>query len=162
MRKMDNIASGFGIIAILIPFMISIILTGVSYGLGNTTETLSGMELYIPTSYKNMTATERIDFLSDLHGGTAVKVNIGWDLGNIWTWWQAYEYRFPDGFKMTDDQYLKFVYGDATQVNYMEMALDCLTINPPMLSYIGVWGMLFRIVLIMSIALGLLELIWIG
>lgn len=156
----DNDVASFGVMAIIVPMIIVVVLTGVSAGMGESTDGTFDSSLNVPLTYDNMTKVQRAEYLSSLHGGIPVEnwgLN-GYGLEMPWLTDRTY----PDGTVITNNAYNRFVNGEADNVDYMNLVLSCFTVNPPLLEDLGFAGILIRIILILSIALGLLDLIWIG
>lgn len=160
MRKLDSVASAGGAVLILIPFIISVILTFVAYSLGDV-NAVGTISIYTPEHYNDMSAFEREQWLWDAHGGEPEqiwKTEITWSINFFGQWYRV----FPDGYEMTSGHYDKFVNGDASETDYYQIVVAILTLNPPLLVQLGIAGMLIRIILIVAVAIGLVELIWIG
>lgn len=160
LRKFDNDADGAGAVLILIAFMISIVLTFVAYTLGDV-NAVGTISIYTPEHYDDMSAFEREQWLWEAHGGEPEhvwKTEITWSINFFGQWYRI----FPDGYELTDGQYDKFVNGDASETDYYQIVVAILTLNPPLLESIGIAGLLIRIILIVMVAIGLVELIWIG
>jgi hypothetical protein len=162
MRRLNDYGSGYGVLAILIPFGISTILVAVSYAALGTpiNETYKGVGIVdVPVNYYNMSEQDRADYLADLHGGQPTKV---W--GTNWGGWTLpifTAYKYPDGTIIQEADYKDFI-KNKTNVDYTAVVLNVLSVNPPLLDDLKAYGYLIRVVMILSICLGLLELIWIG
>lgn len=160
LRKLNDFASGFGVLALLIPFVISTVLTFTAFSLGDE-NALGSISLYTPENYDNMNRVEREAWMHNNHGGVSVRewrTELTWKINFFGQWW----YVWPDGFELTEDQYERFLSGNGDQTDYVEIAKAVLFLNPPLLSAIGVAGVLIRIILIVCVAVGLVELLWIG
>lgn len=160
--KKNKIASGSGVFLILVPFVISILLTAVFIPLGET-GALGAFGLYLPESYENMTEQQRDNWLIETYGGEPYKE---WrpdlQFWLIFPYLGQWYFVFPDGTEMTQEQYEKFKTGEAGQPDYVQIVKQTITIDPPALKRIGVFGVVIRIVLLASICIGLVDILWFG
>lgn len=155
-------ASGFGVIAVFFPFMVAVVLTAVSTATGDTS-TIGGLQLTLPENYENLTSYEREQWLWEQHGGEPTHdFEFSWPIFNGGINFGTWYYTFPDGTKMNDNQYNGFINGQPTEPDYYQTTMSILTLNPPQLEVLGAFGVLIRIALVVSVCIGLVELIWIG
>jgi hypothetical protein len=158
----NQYAAGFGVLAVLVPVIITVVLTGASYAVDNKTTTVGSLAIFVPENYQNMTMSERINYLNVQHGGEPeLQAEKTWFLFGLDNPFRN-DRIYPDGSVITQAQYDKYVEGQALNVDYWEVTMSCLTINPPILTTIGDWGIFIRVILIVSVAIGLVELLWIG
>lgn len=160
-RKLDDTASATGATLLLVPFIITVLLTAVFVPIQGE-EMVGGLGLFTPESYSEMSYWDRVSYLSEVHGG-APRDEWEWDLASLpalGTWYVYY----PDGTKIRQDQWHSYVEGtfNNSAVNYYQVAMSMITLNPPALSHIGVAGYLVRIIMIASVCIGLVDLVWIG
>lgn len=161
--RSNTLASGTGVMLVLVPFVISVFLTGVFVPTGDGAD-IGGLSLFVPENYQNMSESERADFLAELHGGYPNK-----DWRPELRWWYfipagfgIVHYVYPDGTDMSSSEYHKYIEGDADKPDYWQVASNMITINPPALHSIGVYGGLVRIIMIASVCIGLVDLLWFG
>lgn len=165
----DNFAFTGGML-VLIPLVISIILSVVFIPLDvpsdlNSPVTLGDMFINVPVNYDNMTVSQREAYLADTYGGNYTeefRFDLGFRLSVGSNPFGVYWYVFPDGTEFTVDQYRRFIFGDATEVDYLSVVYSIATVDPPALKHLGVYGEFIRIVMIVSVAIGLTEILWIG
>lgn len=160
----DKEGSVGGSIFILLPFIICVMLVAVSIPIEseNAQGNIEGLDIYIPENYEDMTKQERINYLAQQHGGMPTEKRIWWE----WGWDLDFFYEdymiFPDHTKWSEEKYDKWINGQAKDVDVLGVAFNILTLNPPILEHLNEWGMLIRIILIASVAIGMLDLLWIG
>lgn len=160
LRKWNNYASGFGALLILIPFIISIILNLVFVPMG--TETQNFGILYKPEGYEDMTPLEREAWLTWTFGGIP-EYNYLWRLKLSWPDFAgAWYYCYPDGTNIPTQQWENFVNNEGDFIDSLDIVTNIIGINPPALTYLGLFGEIIRIILIVCVAIGLVEIIWIG
>jgi hypothetical protein len=147
---------------ILIPFIITIVFVAISVSAGDFTDA-ENLNLYVPDNYHNMTVQERIDWLDAQHGGGHTRelvLEFSWfHSWNPFNWLWHYEYTFTDGTKMDDNQYNRFINGNGDDPDYLAVTLSILSINPPALEQIGIWGLMFRIILIVAVCIGIANVV---
>ena len=159
--KKDDNASG--VFFILIPFIITIILSAVFIPMGDSLQV--GVNIVVtPQGYEDMTTLERTLYLYDQFGGNPV-YNYHWRLSLSWPDWAGdWYYDFPDGTSMNKEDYENFLSGEYSvdDADLKDVIMSVLTINPPVLDYLGIYGTLIRLILIVSVVIGIIEIIWIG
>lgn len=165
----DNFAFT-GSMLILVPLIVSILLSVAFVSLDvpsdlNSPVTLGDMFINVPINYSNMTVSQREAYLVDTYGGnytSEFRFELGLRLSAGSNPLGVYWYVFPDGTELTADQYRRFINGDATEVDYLSVVYSIATIDPPALKHLGVYGEFIRVIMIVSVAIGLTEILWIG
>lgn len=185
LRSLKYNDNGFnGTIMIFAPFFISIILVitflPVETVENNSIMTVGNVWVDIPENYANMTWDERLSYVNDSHGGPytedifwrdpywweygimvftlgigGIGVYLSDTLGNSMITW-------PDGTQVRQDDLEKYIQGHAYDIDWLNVVESIVTIDPPALRYIGPVGVLVRVLLIISVAIGLVEILWIG
>ncbi|HEY0090425.1 MAG TPA: hypothetical protein VGB37_16365 [Candidatus Lokiarchaeia archaeon] len=161
LKKIKNDINGFGSILILAPFIISIVLTIVFLPLGVVGSQYYGI-LPQPDNYKELSNIEREAYLTwQFNGVPQYEWKWGFkasfpDFAGRWY------YVYPDGTEIEETQWENYIEGQGTDPDYTEVAINMLSINPSCFSYLGIVGVFVRISLIGCIAIGLVELLWIG
>jgi hypothetical protein len=157
----NNNASGFGTLLIVFPFIVSIVLTAVYIPMGIT----AGMGTVViqePDNYDNMTTMQREYQLALQFGGYPTH-EWRWGLKMSFPDWAGrWYYVYPDGTALTDAEYNRYLEGQGSEPDYYGVVMSMLSLNPPALERIGIFGLLIRILLIASICIGLVEIVWIG
>lgn len=163
LRKLTNqkIAT-LGILAILIPFIITVLLTTTGVFLGYNEVASFSEYIPLPNDYQNMTEEGRREYFFDLHNvKDPLEIEFGTRLRLGFPPWEGI-LTFPDGYVITQENWLKYLHGEEITVDYVEMTLNVLSMNPPLLTYLGIVGFYIRVILLMSVAIGLVDLLWFG
>jgi len=181
-KIINNNNGSTGVMLVLIPFIITILLFMVSLPIDTATDdkmiTIGGMWLDIPEDYENMTWSERAEYTNISHGGNWTE-DIEWRAPYWWEWatlplagiggihyladtWGNSLITWPDGTQVRQDDLEKYIEGRAFDTDWKGIVESIVTINPPILSYLGIYGAVFRIILVIAVAIGLVEILWIG
>jgi len=159
--KKNKFASGAGGLLLLIPFIISLLLTMAYQPMGETTG-INNILLTQPEHYEEMTQIEREKHLENLFGGHPEKeFHWGFKLSFpdfAGRWYIVY----PDGTEIELDDWEKFIEGYGVEPDYYNVVMSIIAIDPPILATIGIWGAIIRVLLIVSVCIGLVDLVWIG
>lgn len=145
----NNVAEGsyFIVFIALIFFLLmlsvlSFYVMGVSYGFdGADAQTL---EYICSAEYDNASASTRMSWLHDHHGGEPM---VRHDFGFHWPIMQTY-YVFPDGFEMRDDDYVDFCKGDmelGDAIDIWAILGNAFTLNIDLLNELGFLGVVIKI-----------------
>lgn len=162
-RKLSRNDDANGVYLVLVPFVITILLTVVFIPMGGTAQIGAGIVM-TPEGYGNMTTYDNKQYLADQFGGSPT-YEWRWSLKLSWPDWAGrWYYVFPDGTAMEKDKYESFLDGTYSidDDDLYDLVMSILTIDPPALKEIGIYGTMIRVVLIVSVVIGLVELIWIG
>lgn len=159
-NKKDNASTD--VLMIVVPIIISLLLSLIAVQVG---EQESINEIYsridgLPESYSNMSWDEREAYLVQLHG-------------NYWTFFSldnswlnlGFAYQFEDGTVMQIWRFEEFCRGEADDMdkfNVVAFIWDVMTFDIDFLQQIGIYGTVIRLILIISVAVGLISVIWIG
>jgi len=161
-RSLRDDDVGSGVYLVLVPFIIVVLLTVVFMPMGSSSDV--GFNILVtPDDYHNMSSSQRAQYLYDLHGANEkvwiFRFALSWpDFAGNW-------YRvFDDGFKMTNDKYNDWLDGSYTidMNDIASMVTSILTLDPPALHQLGIYGTILRLVMIFSVVIGIVELLWIG
>lgn len=178
----DRNATGFGTLCILVPFLFSIVLTVVFMPMGVTNSSsslpFSGSNLNNPIlyndTYMNWSYAERKDWLlysGDFADGfKEMKAEPIFDFFNIihrfvpWTIWVRAVYLFNDSTVLTLDEVDQYCNGviPTQEIDYMDLVAGIVALDPPALKYLEEYGYIIRIILVVTVAIGLVEILWIG
>lgn len=161
LRKFRNNKNGSGTLLIIIPFIISIILTAVFVPLGERND-FKDLSFYLPENYQNMSVLDRTEWFVEQHGGQPIEFIKWWEFGFDSDPILERYYRFPDGFEISVEDFLEYKLGNVGSPDFVEVALSVLTLNPYGLDYLGNYGMLIRIILIFVLCIGLVDILWFG
>lgn len=185
---MDNKAVSSGAMLVLIPFIIAVLLSAVFIPLAPTDSVDTGMSFggiffVLPQDYDSMNYSQRSAWLNFTHGGGYTvdydkgrsdfyennPLNLIFDTVTIipgalalYDSWTNPNFIYPDDYVLDQNAHDKFCRGDASGVDYAKVTESILTLNPPALEHIDPYGGVVRAIMIVSVAVGLVELLWIG
>lgn len=112
----------------------------------------------LPAGYNIMSKQQRSDWLQDQHDGYKKRSVFIWGDNGVWGFGHVYN----DGYVISQNDWQIFIDGEGDNINLGEVLLNFLTINIPMLEYLGFAGLCVRLILISCIVIGLVDILWIG
>ena len=165
----NTVASGFGTLCIIVPFVFSAFIAVVFLPID--TQAMNNIGIYaidFPNNYSNMSADERSDYLAEQHDGVVNNYNIHWgEIGNFeWPPFGRRYVLFGDGTEITFQCWLDYRDGDMSSVNdsskpnFWNVALSIMTLDPPALEGLGEYGFIIRTCMYITIAVGVAEILW--
>lgn len=162
LRK-NKFGTSNGVMLIFIPFFITILLTVVYIPI-DAPMGAEDLVMYTPDHYRDMSPQERDNWLLDTHGNWTLELRTWMGIPHTiltdWagTWWLV----FDDGFEMKQSDWQKWRLGQDIDPDYVALTLSVLTIDPLALRELDVYGGIIRIVMIVSVCIGLVDIIWFG